>query len=356
MRRALAILLATVSLAVADDCPRGRTPNLCLKPTAQQLLNDNFTRIDEVVGAVVPAPWTPQSLGRIDAGTCRTANVTVTDATARACSNDTSVHTFAVWNDSGGGMKQVFIIENNGDGGLNGTATDVDFRNAVVNMGTTNATLGGATTMLFVSPTGQNFYSPLVIFPPGQTTAGNAAWRVGSTGAMVSLVNGLSSAAWTICANSDQSCTNILFRVTETGTMVWGSGSGSVDTQLGRISADVLGTPDSFRVAAFNRNVAQAVTVADDGAGTAAVATVTPTASYINITCNDANGCDLTMSETSMVDGTTLQLTNVSANTCNFADTSGVTELAGTFAAGQWDTIALRYVTDRWVETGRSNN
>jgi hypothetical protein len=67
-------------------------------------------------------------------------------------------------------------------------------------------------------------------------------------------------------------------------------------------------------------------------------------------------GCDVTMGETGVQSGQRVTLVNVSANTVNFADTSGVTELSGSFAAGQWDTLVLEYVTDRWVELSRSNN
>lgn len=250
----------------------------------------------------------------------------VTASDLAVCSNDTSVHTFSVWNDSGGGMKQVFIIENNGNGGLNGVATDVDFRNAVVNFGSVDPNVSGASSILFVSPLGQAFYSPITIFKSGDGPTGAAVWRVGNTGAMVTLAGGLASTVWSICANSDQSCASARQRFDEFGRQLW------------------------------TRNIEQAVTIADNGAGTAAASTLTPTSTTINITCNDTNGCDITMSEIGAVTHTALQITNVSINTVNFADIANVSELAGAFAAGQWDTIAMRYVTDRWVETGRSNN
>ncbi len=100
----------------------------------------------------------------------------------------------------------------------------------------------------------------------------------------------------------------------------------------------------------------QAVTVADNGAGSAAANTLQPTRNYASFTCSDANGCDITLSETGAVDGVVVRITNVSANVCNFADTAGVTELAGAFAMGQYDTLTIMYATDRWVELGRSNN
>ncbi len=106
------------------------------------------------------------------------------------------------------------------------------------------------------------------------------------------------------------------------------------------------------------RYAVSSVTVADNGGGTAATGTLTPATSrsYIALTCSDVHGCDMTLSETGARDGMTLTVVNVSANVSNFADTSGVSETAGSFAAGQWDAIEYRYVTDRWVELGRSNN
>ena len=102
-----------------------------------------------------------------------------------------------------------------------------------------------------------------------------------------------------------------------------------------------------------------AQTVADDGAGTAAAFNInigTNGGVQLSITCNDANGCDATLLETSVVTGQVFCATNVSANVVNFADTAGVSETAGAFAAGQWDQICFQYVTDRWVERSRSNN
>lgn len=101
----------------------------------------------------------------------------------------------------------------------------------------------------------------------------------------------------------------------------------------------------------------QTVTVADNGnGGTAASGTITPTQSVIHVTCNDANGCNMTMSETSAIADQVVTIVNISANTVNMADTSGVSEIADAFAMGQYDSIDLIYIVDRWVEKNRSNN
>jgi len=97
-------------------------------------------------------------------------------------------------------------------------------------------------------------------------------------------------------------------------------------------------------------------TIADTGDGNPATATLTPTSNYVKLTCNDADTCDITMGETGMVDGMKITIVNTSTNVCDFADTGGVSELAGAFAMGQYDTLELLYETDTWVETHRSDN
>ena len=97
-------------------------------------------------------------------------------------------------------------------------------------------------------------------------------------------------------------------------------------------------------------------TIADSGDGNPATANLTPASSYVSLTCNDADTCDITLVETGAVDGQIVRITNVSANDCDFADTAGLTELAGAFAMGQYDTLELMYATDRFVEISRSGN
>lgn len=97
-------------------------------------------------------------------------------------------------------------------------------------------------------------------------------------------------------------------------------------------------------------------TIADSGDGNPATHSLAPSTSYVSLTCNDANNCTITMNETGAVDGQIVRIVNVSANVCDFSDTSGVSELAGNWAMGQYDTLELIYATDRFVEIGRSGN
>jgi hypothetical protein len=62
------------------------------------------------------------------------------------------------------------------------------------------------------------------------------------------------------------------------------------------------------------------------------------------------------MSEVSAFAGQHLYITNTGANVCNFADTPGLSELAGNFAMGSSDSLNLIYSQDRWIEGSRSDN
>lgn len=104
-------------------------------------------------------------------------------------------------------------------------------------------------------------------------------------------------------------------------------------------------------------NKPQAVTCTA-GAGKSAL-TVTPTSSYIEITNSDADGCDIAMGETGMAAGMVVTLCIVSSagTTVDFADSGGVSELAGAFAGTVDDCLTLRYGnTTTWREVSRSAN
>lgn len=95
------------------------------------------------------------------------------------------------------------------------------------------------------------------------------------------------------------------------------------------------------------------------GVGKSAL-TITPTvSSYVEITNADVDGCDITIGETGISVGTLVTLCVVSnaGLTVDFADTAGVTELAGAFAANIDDCLTLRYGnTTTWREVSRSAN
>jgi hypothetical protein len=100
---------------------------------------------------------------------------------------------------------------------------------------------------------------------------------------------------------------------------------------------------------------AQDLDVADSGDGNAATATLNPTSNVVIVSCADSDGCDITMGESDTV-VRVVSIVNDTANAANFADTAGVSEIAGAFAMGDNDSLTLVYNGSEWVEVSRSNN
>jgi hypothetical protein len=105
-------------------------------------------------------------------------------------------------------------------------------------------------------------------------------------------------------------------------------------------------------------NGVQAETCTDSGDGSAGALSLVPTGNVIALTNADADGCDVTMSETGADAGHVVRIVVVASEgtTVNFADSAGVSEIAGAFAAAVQDSISLVYAGATWVELGRSNN
>lgn len=102
----------------------------------------------------------------------------------------------------------------------------------------------------------------------------------------------------------------------------------------------------------------QSVTCTAGGGVAALTITLTAPMQAVLITNSDADGCNITVAETNAVSGwdaTFIVISNAGA-TVNFADTGGVTELAGAFAADINDVLHLKYGSDRWHEVSRSAN
>ena len=105
-------------------------------------------------------------------------------------------------------------------------------------------------------------------------------------------------------------------------------------------------------------NHSATLTVADSGDGSPATATLTPTANFMTCTCQDANSCDIAMGESDMQVGQVIYIyaTEASPNTCDFTDSSGVSELAGNYSMDAEDTLTLLYTGSTFVELARSDN
>lgn len=95
----------------------------------------------------------------------------------------------------------------------------------------------------------------------------------------------------------------------------------------------------------------------DTGNPDAAVYSITtPTKSQYQVTATDSDGCRIQLGETSIEDGQIIEVINVGSANVTMSDESGVAETGGTITLGQYDTLALRYIGDRWVEVSTTNN
>lgn len=121
----------------------------------------------------------------------------------------------------------------------------------------------------------------------------------------------------------------------------------------GAIEGASLSAEGNITTGGFSVYESSAITIPSDGAGTIAAYTLAPTRSLVILTCQDTDGCDITMSEASAVDGARVAIFNVSANTTQFFNTSGVSEIQGdasTAGLSQYQSFQLMYITDRWIE------
>jgi hypothetical protein len=115
----------------------------------------------------------------------------------------------------------------------------------------------------------------------------------------------------------------------------------------------------AYRATNIGAGVTQSVTCASSGDGSAGALTITPTANLILVTNSDADGCAVTLSETgaAAVKGlVTIAVASNAGGTVDFADSAGVSELAGAFTAAINDNITIFYMTNTWVEQGRKDN
>ena len=96
---------------------------------------------------------------------------------------------------------------------------------------------------------------------------------------------------------------------------------------------------------------AQSLTIVDSGDGNpAADSATTITGNDLYVTCSDADGCNLTLSEADPINNRMVRVINVSANTVNLVHSSGVAEMcaAANVALAQKDDAYFQYRTDEW--------
>ena len=129
----------------------------------------------------------------------------------------------------------------------------------------------------------------------------------------------------------------------------------SVAVALGSIVIDAVGfgIPGYITMGGRVAYSPQTFNIADSGDGAAGAGNLEPVSAVVFLNCQDADGCDITMVETSATSGQMVTIVNTSANVCNFTDTPGVSEIAGDFAMGQYDTLNLTYIGTTYVEISR---
>jgi len=101
------------------------------------------------------------------------------------------------------------------------------------------------------------------------------------------------------------------------------------------------------------------ITVADNGVGTPAAATITLTTSSQLLVCNDADGCAITLSEASVPAGGAVNIMhNGGTGVATFATVAGVqqTNGGGVITLSLYDCIPWAYSIDRWVQSGPYSN
>ncbi len=122
----------------------------------------------------------------------------------------------------------------------------------------------------------------------------------------------------------------------------------NVPTSVASFQTNVGGEVASVGIGGFYLQPVQTVT-------TGGSYTLTPTSNYVQV--NPSSNATITLGESGVVDGTVVRIVNIHAtNTAAFADTSTVSELTAGMTLGQYDTLTIMYVVDRWVELARSNN
>ncbi|QQR81664.1 MAG: hypothetical protein IPJ69_06045 [Deltaproteobacteria bacterium] len=104
----------------------------------------------------------------------------------------------------------------------------------------------------------------------------------------------------------------------------------------------------------------QAFSIADNGGPGASVGTTgNITSSYLEGTCLDPIACDVTLSESGILQGQIVTIINMSAaSTLNFSDVAGVQDVStvGMLSATPHSVITFIYIGDQWIEVSRSTN
>lgn len=156
--------------------------------------------------------------------------------------------------------------------------------------------------------------------------------------------------ATTIGANGNLTCAQV------SGSQVTNTPSGDISSTNVQAAINEL---DTEKVA---KSGVQSLTIADSGNGSHATdSSTTISGNTLAVTCSDADGCDLTLSESGVVDGQTLLVNNVgTSNPLYLVQSAGVAQMcagATISLAAKTSNVTksaqFRYVTDRWQQDCR---
>ena len=128
--------------------------------------------------------------------------------------------------------------------------------------------------------------------------------------------------------------------------------------QVNTASTSILNTTPLFNVSGVYERKVTNVTVADDAAGTKPTGAIPITTDFATCTCNDATGCTMSIAEPTVMSGYGRSLTILSIGTgnCEFADSSGVTEIGSALVLEPTSTATYAYANAAWHLTASTDN
>ena len=98
----------------------------------------------------------------------------------------------------------------------------------------------------------------------------------------------------------------------------------------------------------------QEITVPDEGTNAKATYTVRENPDTLIVTCQDTQGCTMTMDDSNAMEGQQMRIINISAKGLTFADVSNVLTLqTSPTTITQWKTLDLTYTGGIWLENLR---
>lgn len=212
---------------------------------------------------------------------------------------------------------------------------------AITGNTTVGGTLGitGATTAAAITASGNVTVSNATA---SRLCVLSAAKVIGSNGAITTNTVPKSASSGASLADST---------ITDDGTTVT-INTATTATTTAVATTGTLAATGKITTAATYVTTPTAQTIADSGDGNPAAGTIAATVGVVDVTCSDADGCALTLSETSATVGSTLRIINVGTNALTIADSAGVQETTGSLTLGANDNVIFCYVPSYWVQCG----